>query len=403
MSNNPLIAKKLSNIKPSATLAVTSKAAELKAQGIDIISLGAGEPDFDTHDNVKAAAIKAIKSGFTKYTAVSGIKELKEAVREKFQRDNNVTYELDEITVGNGAKQLIYNAFMATLNPGDEVIIPAPYWVSYPDMVSLCDGKPIMIDCPKEQNYLLEPSQLERAISYKTKWVILNSPSNPTGMSYSHEQLLALLKVIAKFPNIAILSDDIYEHVIYDNFVVKTPAEVMPHLKNRILTINGVSKCYAMTGWRIGFAGGSKELIKAMNVIQSQSTSNACSISQIAAAVALTTDQSYIAERNQVFKERRDIAVNVFNNIENISAITPTGAFYIFPDISGLIGKKTRNGTTIADSTSFATCLLEDANVAVVPGSAFGAENHFRISYALSTEALQDALERITKFCKSLV
>ena len=403
MNTNPFIAKKLSNIKPSATLAVTSKAQELKAQGIDIISLGAGEPDFDTHDNIKDAAIKAIKSGFTKYTAVSGTKELKEAIREKFMRDNNITYELDEITVGNGAKQLIYNAFMASLNPGDEVIIPSPYWVSYPDMVALCDGKPIIIDCPKEQNYLLEPAQLERAISYKTKWIILNSPSNPTGMIYSTEQLSALLKVVAKFPNISILSDDIYEHVIYDNCTVKTSAEVMPHLKNRILTINGVSKCYAMTGWRIGFAGGSKELIKAMNVIQSQSTSNACSISQIASAVALTTDQGYITERNKVFKERRDIAVKAFNNIKDVSALTPSGAFYVFPDISGLIGRKTKDGTIISDSSVFATKLLEEANVAVVPGSAFGAENHFRISYALDTDSLKDALKRIAEFCENLV
>jgi aspartate aminotransferase len=402
MNSTSFIAKKLSNIKPSATLAVTSKALELKAKGIDIISLGAGEPDFDTHETIKDAAIEAINSGFTKYTAVSGIKELKEAIREKFQRDNNLTFDLDQITVGNGAKQLIYNAFMATIDPDDEVIIPAPYWVSYPDMVELCDGKPVIVECTKEQNYLLTATQLERAISYKTKWVILNSPSNPTGMTYSAEQLSDLLKVIAKFPNIMVLSDDIYEHVIYENFAVKTPAEVMPHLKDRILTINGVSKCYAMTGWRIGFAGGNKALIKAMNVIQSQSTSNACSISQIASAVALNSDQNYIADRNKVFKERRDLSVEVFNNIDGVSASKPSGAFYIFPNIDGLIGKKTKDGTIISDSSTFATILLEVANVAVVPGSAFGSENHFRISYALDTESLEEALRRIAKFCNEL-
>ncbi|MBL6785543.1 MAG: pyridoxal phosphate-dependent aminotransferase [Rickettsiales bacterium] len=402
MNSNSFIAKKLSNIKPSATLAVTSKALELKSKGIDIVSLGAGEPDFDTHDSVKDAAIDAIKNGFTKYTAVSGIKELKQAIQAKFKRDNNISYEIDEITVGNGAKQIIYNAFMATLNPGDEVIIPAPYWVSYPDMVALCDGKPVIVECSKEQNFLMTAEQLENAITYNTKWVILNSPSNPTGMHYSEAQMQELLEVIAKFPNIHVLSDDIYEHVVYDGLKIKTPADVMPKLKDRILTINGVSKCYAMTGWRIGYAGGSKDLIKAMNVIQSQSTSNACSISQIASVVALNSDQEYITERNNVFKGRRDLAVDAFNSMPNVSTLKPSGAFYIFPDISGLIGKNTNNGTIISDSSTFATCLLEDANVAVVPGSAFGAENHFRISYALDTDSLKEALNRIGKFCESL-
>ena len=390
-----LLAKKISSIKPSATIAVTTKALELKSQGIDIISLGAGEPDFDTNDVVKEAAIKSINEGFTKYTAVSGINELKDAIINKFERDNNLKYDKSEITVANGAKQIIYNALMALLNPGDEVIIPAPYWVSYPDMVALCGAESVIIDCPKSQNYLLTSEQLKNAITDKTKAVVLNSPSNPTGIAYEESHLRELLEILLDYPNIIILSDDIYEHVIYDNFNFKSAASIFPELKERILTINGVSKCYAMTGWRIGYAGGNKDLIKSMNVIQSQSTSNACSISQIAACAALNSDQSYIIERNKVFKERRDLAIDKLNNIPGIEITYPHGAFYLFPQIDAIIGKKTPNGDLISNSNDFATYLLEIANVAVVPGIAFGSENHFRISYALDTESLIRALDKI--------
>jgi len=396
LSNN------LANIKPSPTIAVSTKAAELKAAGKDIIGLGMGEPDFDTPDNIKAAAKKAIDAGDTRYTAVDGTPALKKAIIEKFKRDNNLTYEANQITVGTGAKQVLYNAFMATLNEGDEVIIPAPYWVSYPDMVLLAGGTPVIVDGKSENNFKITPEALEEKITDKTKWLLLNSPSNPTGSCYNKEELKALADVLLKYPHVHIMADDIYEHIVFDNLEFVTIASVEPKLKDRTLTVNGVSKAYAMTGWRIGFAAGSASLIKAIAKIQSQSTSSPCSISQAASVEALNGTQDYLKTNSALFQERRDLVVGLLNDIDGIECNTPNGAFYVFPSCQGLFGKKTKAGKVIENDTDFATYLLEEALVAVVPGIAFGAEGFFRISYAASNEFLTNAMNRIAKACSEL-
>ncbi len=398
----PLIAKRLSSIKPSPTIAVSTKAKELQAAGKDVLGLGAGEPDFDTIEYVKEAAIKAIESGDTKYTAVDGTPALKKAICEKFKRENGLNYEPANITVGAGAKHVLYNAFMATLDDGDEVIIPAPYWVSYPDMVELAGGTPVIVQCPASTAFKLQAKDLEAAITPKTKWLILNSPSNPTGAAYSHDEMKKLTDILLKHPHVHVIADDIYEHLAYDNFKFVTPAQVEPKLFDRVLTVNGVSKAYAMTGWRIGYAGGSKELIKAMAIIQSQSTSNPTSISQAASVAALNGDQTYLKDRCAAFQKRRDMVVSLLNAIDGIECITPEGAFYVFPSCQGLIGKKTKSGKVISNDTEFTTYLLEEALVAVVQGSAFGAEGFFRISYATSEAILKDACARIAKACGEL-
>ena len=392
-----IVSNSLKRIKPSPTIAVTQKARELKAAGKDVIGLGAGEPDFDTPENIKKAAIDAINKGDTKYTAVDGTPALKQAIINKFKKENSLEYSTDEITVGTGGKQVIYNAFMATLNKGDEVIIPAPYWVSYPDMVLLAGGNPKIVKCNENDGFKLTPKNLKKAITKKTKWLILNSPSNPTGASYSREEIEALSEVLIKNKNVHILSDDIYEHITYDNFNFFTIAQVSK-LKNRTLTMNGVSKSYAMTGWRIGYAAGPKEIIKAISKIQSQSTSNPSSVSQAAAVEALNGNQDFIQKRSDAFKERRDFVVNSLNNIKGLSCLKPNGAFYVFPSCKKLLGKKTKLKT----DSDFVEKLLEKANVAVVQGSAFGLDGYFRISYATSMEKLKIAMERIKSFCESL-
>ena len=392
-----IVSNSLKRIKPSPTIAVSQKARELKAAGKDVIGLGAGEPDFDTPENIKKAAIEAINKGETKYTAVDGTPDLKKAIVNKFKRENNLEYSTNEITVGTGGKQVIYNALMATLNKGDEVIIPAPYWVSYPDMVLLAGGNPKIVKCNENDGFKLTSKNLKKAITKKTKWLILNSPSNPTGASYTKEEIEALSEVLIKNKNIHILSDDIYEHITYDNFNFFTIAQVSK-LKNRTLTMNGVSKSYAMTGWRIGYAAGPKEIIKAISKIQSQSTSNPSSISQAAAVAALNGTQDFIQERSNAFKERRDFVVNSLNNIKGISCLKPSGAFYVFPSCKKLLGKKTKLKT----DKDFVEKLLEEALVAVVQGSAFGLDGYFRISYATSMDNLKKALERIKSFCESL-
>lgn len=397
-----LIADRLSSIKPSPTIAVSTKARELKAQGKDVIGLGAGEPDFDTPENVKAAAVKAIEAGDTKYTAVDGTPALKQAVCDKFQRENGLVYEPKQITVGAGAKQVLYNALMATLNAGDEVIIPAPYWVSYPDMVALAGGESVIVSCAAVNQFKLQPEDLEAAITDRTKWIILNSPSNPTGAAYSREDMKRLTDVLVQYPHVHIMSDDIYEHIVYDGFEFVTAAQVEPELVDRTLTVNGVAKAYAMTGWRIGYAGGPADLIKAISVIQSQSTSNPCSISQAASVEALNGTQNYLSERADAFKKRRDMVVDRLNAIDGISCNTPEGAFYVFPSCEALIGKKTSSGTVIESSTDFATYLLESALVAVVPGIAFGAEGFFRISYATADDVLEKACDRIAQAVSEL-
>ena len=392
-----IISDSLKRIKPSPTIAVTQKARELRAAGKDVVGLGAGEPDFDTPDNIKKAAIKAIKSGDTKYTAVDGTPALKKAIVSKFKRENKLNYSIDQITVGTGGKQVLYNAFMATLNKGDEVIIPAPFWVSYPDMVLLAGGKPKIVKCTEQEGFKLTAKKLKKAISKKTKWVILNSPSNPTGAGYSKKEIQELAKILIKNKNVYILSDDIYEHVKYDNFNFFTIAQISK-LKNRTLTMNGVSKSYAMTGWRIGYAAGPEDIIKAIRKIQSQSTSNPSSISQAAAVEALNGTQGFIKKRSNAFKQRRDFVVKSLNNIKGISCLTPNGAFYVFPSCKGLLNKKTKLKT----DTDFVKKLLEKSNVAVVQGSAFGLEGYFRISYATSMKNLKKAMERIKSFCESL-
>ncbi|MDC1078854.1 pyridoxal phosphate-dependent aminotransferase [Candidatus Pelagibacter sp.] len=392
-----IISNSLKRIKPSPTIAVTQKARELRAAGKDVIGLGAGEPDFDTPDNVKRAAIKAIKDGDTKYTAVDGTPALKKAIINKFKRENNLAYAADQITVGTGGKQVLYNAFMATLNKGDEVIIPAPFWVSYPDMVLLAGGKPKIVKCSEADGFKLTPTSLKKAITKNTKWLILNSPSNPTGAGYTKKEINDLAKVLIKHKNVHILSDDIYEHISYDNFKFYTIAQVSK-LKDRTLTMNGVSKSYAMTGWRIGYAAGPKDIIKAIGKIQSQSTSNPSSISQAAAVEALNGNQSFIKKRSKAFKERRNFVVKSLNAINGISCLTPNGAFYVFPSCKGLLSRK----TGLKTDTDFVQKLLEKSNVAVVQGSAFGLEGYFRISYATSMQNLKKAMERIRSFCESL-
>ena len=396
-----IISDSLKRIKPSPTIAVTQKAKELKAAGKDVIGLGAGEPDFDTPDNIKKAAIDAIQAGDTKYTAVDGTKDLKEAIVEKFKRENNLNYTIDQITVGAGGKHVIYNLMMATLNKGDEVIIPAPYWVSYPDIVLLAGANPIVIECSEEQGFKLSAKDLEAKISNNTKWLILNSPSNPTGACYSEQEIKNLSQVLKRNPHVNILSDDIYEHITYDNFKFFTIAQI-PEIKNKVITMNGVSKSYAMTGWRIGYAAGDKDIIKAIAKIQSQSTTNPSSISQAAAVEALNGKQDFIPVRAKAFQERRDFVVNSLNAIEGISCLKPQGAFYVFPNCKGLIGKKDKSGKKITNDTDFVQSLLENNDVAVVQGSAFGLEGFFRISYATSMEKLEIAMKRIKSFCESL-
>ena len=393
-----IVSNSLNRIKPSPTIAVTSKAREMKAAGKNVIGLGAGEPDFDTPDNIKEAAIQAIKNGETKYTAVDGTPKLKQAIKEKFLRENNLNYDLDQISVGTGGKQVLYNAFMATLNPGDEVIIPAPYWVSYPDMVLLAGGKPRIIKCSEKNEFKITSKELKKAINKKTKWIIINSPSNPTGSCYTKNELTELSKILLKNKKIYILSDDIYEHITYDNFKFFTIAQINA-LKDRTLTMNGVSKSYSMTGWRIGFGAGPKEIIKAMAKIQSQSTTNPSSISQAAAVEALNGTQDFIKIRSNSFKERRDFVVESINNIKGLSCLNPNGAFYIFPNCKNLLGKKTKLKT----DKDFVEKLLEKAEVAVVQGSAFGLDGYFRISYATSMDNLKKAMERIKSFCENLI
>ena len=396
-----IISDSLKRIKPSPTIAVSTKARELKAAGKDVIGLGAGEPDFDTPENIKEVAIKAIKDGDTKYTAVDGTPALKKTIVEKFKRENNLDYSVDQITVGAGGKHVIYNAMMATLNEGDEVIIPAPYWVSYPDIVLLAGAKPVIIKCSEDQGFKLKPKDLENTITNKTKWLILNSPSNPTGTSYSENEIRDLAEVLKKNSNVHILSDDIYEHISYEGFKFFTIAQI-PELKERVLTMNGVSKSYAMTGWRIGYAAGPKEIIKAIAKIQSQSTSNPSSVSQAAAVEALSGKQDFISERSKAFQERRDFVVSELNKINGINCLKPEGAFYVFPSCKELLGKKDSKGNVLETDSDFVQSLLENVGVAVVQGSAFGLDGFFRISYATSMENLKKALIKISDFCKSI-
>ena len=396
-----IISDSVKRIKPSPTIAVTQKARELKASGKDVIGLGAGEPDFDTPDNIKEAAIKAIKDGDTKYTAVDGTLALKEAIVNKFKRENNLEYTTDQITVGAGGKHVIYNLMMATLNKGDEVLIPAPYWVSYPDITLLAGATPIAVECSEDQDFKITAKDLESKITNNTKWLILNSPSNPTGSTYSEQEIKNLSQVLKRNPHVNILSDDIYEHITYGGFKFFTIAQI-PELKNRVVTMNGVSKSYAMTGWRIGYAAGPKEIIKAMAKIQSQSTTNPSSISQAAAVEALNGIQDFIPVRAKAFEERRDFVVNSLNSINGIKCLKPDGAFYVFPSCKDLIGKKDINGKKIENDTDFVQSLLENNGIAVVQGSAFGLEGYFRISYATSMENLEKALKKISNFCKSL-
>ncbi len=393
----------LARVKPSPTIAVTSKAQALKAEGKDVIGLGAGEPDFDTPLNIREAAKRAIDAGKTRYTAVDGIPELKAAICAKFLMENGLTYTPAQVSVGTGGKQILYNALMATCNPGDEVIIPAPYWVSYPDMVLLAGGTPVAVECGIDTNFKLTPDQLEAAITPKTKWFIFNSPSNPTGAGYTRTELKALTDVLMRHPHVWVMTDDMYEHLVFDDFEFCTPAEVEPGLYDRTLTCNGVSKAYAMTGWRIGYAAGPVALIKAMGTIQSQSTSNPCSVSQHAALEALSGPQDFLAPNRKLFERRRDLVVSMLNQTKGIRCPKPEGAFYVYPDISGCIGKATPAGTIITNDEVFATALLEETGVAVVFGAAFGLSPNFRISYATSDETLREACSRIQRFCATLV
>lgn len=397
-----VLANRLGRIKPSATLAVTAKVKELKASGMDIIGLGAGEPDFDTPDHIKNAAKAAMDAGDTKYTNVDGTAALKEAISAKFKRDNGIDYAANEITVGTGGKQVLYNALMATLNAGDEVIIPAPYWVSYPDMVLLAEGEPVIVDCPASANFKLTADQLEAAITPKTKWLILNSPSNPTGAGYTKADMKALTGVLVKHPHVHVLTDDMYEHLVYGDFEFCTVVEVEPSLKDRTLTVNGVSKSYSMTGWRIGYAGGPQEIIKAMGKIQGQSTSNPSSISQAAAVEALNGDQEFMKPWVEAFKTRRDLVVGMLNDCDGLECPTPEGAFYVYPSCAGVIGKKTPEGKVIESDEDFVTYMLEAKGVATVQGEAFGLSPHFRISYATSEDALRAACQRIQEACAEL-
>jgi len=396
------IADRLSRIKPSPTIAVTTKAAELKAAGVDVIGLGAGEPDFDTPDNIKDAAKAALDAGKTKYTPVAGTPELRKAIVAKFKRENDLEYTIDEITVGCGGKQTLFNALFATLNPGDEVVIPAPYWVSYPDMALMAEGTPVIVECQEENDFKITAAELETAITPKTKWLVLNSPSNPTGAAYSRAELRAIADVLLKHEHVYVMSDDMYEHLVYDGFEFTTIAQIEPKLKARTLTCNGVSKSYAMTGWRLGYAAGPVELIKAINKVQSQSSTHTSSISQAASVEALNGPQDFLAERAEVFKSRRDLVVAKINECEGLSCKKPEGAFYVYPSCAGTIGKTTPDGKKIETDTDFVTYLLESEGVAAVQGTAFGLAPYFRISYATSTEALEEACKRIKRACAAL-
>jgi len=393
----------LARVKPSATIAVAQKARDLKAQGRDVITLAAGEPDFDTPDNVKQAAIAAIARGETKYTPVAGIPELRQAIAAKFKRENHLDYKPEQVIVGTGGKQILFNAFMATLNKGDEVIIAAPYWVSYPEMVLLTGGTPVFVETYNQDNFKLRPDVLEAAITPKTKWVVFNSPSNPSGAAYTRDELKSLTDVLLRYPHVHILTDDMYEHLTYGDFVYTTPAQVEPALHDRTLTMNGVSKAYAMTGWRIGYAAGPLALIKAMDMVQGQQTSGACSIAQWASVEALNGDQSFVHKNRQIFENRRNLIVSMLNQATGIDCPTPEGAFYVYPSCARLIGKKTRQGKIIETDEDFVIALLEAEAVAVVHGSAFGLGPNFRISYAASEAALEEAGKRIQRFCASLI
>ncbi len=392
----------LARVKPSPTIAVSSKARDLKAAGKDVISLGAGEPDFDTPDNIKEAAIRAIRDGKTKYTNVDGIPELKEAICKKFKRENGLDYKPAQAFVAPGGKKVIFNAMMATLNPGDEVVIPAPYWVSYPDIVLLAGGQPVYAEAGIETKFKLSPETLEAAITPKTKWLIFNHPSNPTGAAYTRTELKALTDVLIRHPHVWVLTDDMYEHLVYDGFLFTSPAQVEPGLYERTLTMNGVSKAYAMTGWRIGYCAGPEPLIKAMTKLQSQTTSNATSISQWASVEALNGPQDFLKERARSFKERRDLVVSLLNQAKGIECPTPEGAFYVYPSCAGLTGKRTRAGKVLGNDEDVVTALLEDEGVAAVHGAAFGLSPYFRVSYATSTAELEEACRRIQRFCAGL-
>ncbi len=397
------IADQIMRIKPSATIAVTDKARALKAAGRDVIGLGAGEPDFDTPENIKEAAIKAIRDGkAAKYTAVDGIAELKQAVSKKFKRENELDYKPSQIIIGTGGKQVLYNALIATLNPGDEVIIPAPYWVSYPDMVLMAGGTPVEVVTTMKSGYKMQPEDLERAITPKTKWIIFNSPSNPTGAAYTKDELKAVTDVLVRHPHVHVMSDDMYEHLVYDNFQFYSPVQLEPRLYERTLTVNGVSKAYCMTGWRIGYAGGPEKLIKTMAMIQSQSTSNPTAVAQWAAVEALNGPQDFIPKHNKIFKERRDLCVSMLNQASGIQCPKPEGAFYVYPSCAGTIGKTAPNGKKLATDEDFVTELLEAEGVAVVQGTPFGVGPAFRISYATATSALEEACTRIQRFCGNL-
>ena len=397
-----ILASRLNRIQPSPTIAMSIKARELKAEGKDIIELAAGEPDFPTPSHIIEAAEEAMSRGETKYTDPDGTPALKQAVCDKFKRDNNLEYVTSQVTIGTGGKQVLYNALMATLNEGDEVIIPAPYWVSYPDMVLLAEGTPKIVECPLDKNFILQPEDLERAITPKTKWIILNSPSNPTGSGYTWDYMKKITDVLIRHPNIWVMTDDMYEHLEYDDFKFCTPAEVEPELYSRTLTVNGMSKAFCMTGWRIGYAAGPENLITAIRKIQSQSTSNPSSISQAASVAALNGPMDFLAKNNEVFKQRRDLVCSMLNQASGITCTTPDGAFYVYPSCAGLIGKKTPDGKVLKSDEDVVSYFLETEGIAAVHGAAFGLSPHFRISYATSTEALEDACQRIQRACTAL-
>ena len=397
-----ILASRLNRIQPSPTIAMSIKARELKAEGKDIIELAAGEPDFPTPSHIIEAAEEAMSRGETKYTDPDGTPALKQAVCDKFKRDNNLGYVTSQVTIGTGGKQVLYNALMATLNEGDEVIIPAPYWVSYPDMVLLAEGTPKIVECPLDKNFILQPEDLERAITPKTKWIILNSPSNPTGSGYTWDDMKKITDVLIRHPNIWVMTDDMYEHLVYDAFKFCTPAEVEPELYSRTLTVNGMSKAFCMTGWRIGYAAGPENLITAIRKIQSQSTSNPSSISQAASVAALNGPMDFLAKNNEVFKQRRDLVCSMLNQASGITCPTPDGAFYVYPSCAGLIGKTTPDGKVLKSDEDVVTYFLETEGIAAVHGAAFGLSPHFRISYATSTEALEDACQRIQRACTAL-
>ena len=397
-----ILAARLDRIKPSPTIAVSTKAAALKAAGRDVIGLGAGEPDFDTPAHIIEAAKKAMDDGLTRYTAVNGIPELQEAIVDKFKRENGLKYSVDEVTVGCGGKQIIFNAIMTTLNPGDEVIVPAPYWVSYPDIALMFEAKPVFGNCPVDKGFKMAPENLEAAITPKTKWLILNSPSNPSGAAFTRDEMKALTDVLMRHPHVWIMTDDIYEHIVYDGFEFSTVAEVEPGLKDRTLTLNGMSKAFCMTGWRVGYAAGPVDLIKAITMIQSQSTTHTSSISQAASVAALNGPRDFIAANNTIFQKRRDLVVSMLNQATGLSCPTPEGAFYVYPSCEGTIGKTTPDGNTIETDEDFVSYILESEGVAAVQGVAFGLSPHFRISYATGTDLLEDACQRIQRACAAL-